>query len=499
MHKKNWKIFYPLLLGLYAALGLLGNNITQTVFLAGTRTILAAAAFTLLVYVLFCWRIRDEHKAALLCAWFLLFFFVYGHVYSALAGATNGGFTLRRHAFLFPLWLVFFAAGGWLLSAKARVSASFSRFMNLAAIILVVIPILQIGFFEMKRYRSAGETAQPTGTLQPVEQAKNLPDVYYIILDGYPRQDVLRDVQHIDNRDFISQLEGLGFAIPSCSQSNYSMTDLSLASSLNMDYLEGIEPTIRSINFPESILHNRLRRFLEGMGYATVSMESGIWFTEFHDADHYLGYQPSWGESLINFRRLSEFEVLFLRTTLLSMLESIKLPWLDLRFQTPQKDLYERILFELNQLEQIPTLPGRKFVFAHILAPHTPPFIFNGEGEFIVTYDPQPGLADELKFLNQRTVEAVKVIIARSNVPPVIIIQGDHGMEVSVRDAIFNAYYLPGGAAARLYPTITPVNSFRLVLDAYFGQDLELLEDRSYYSPYNHKFKLEEMELPCIP
>ena len=47
---------------------------------------------------------------------------------------------------------------------------------------------------------------------------------------------------------------------------------------------------------------------------------------------------------------------------------------------------------------------------------------------------------------------------------------------------ILNAYYLPG-YDGDLYATISPVNSFRLVFNSYFGGEYDMLEDVSYYSP----------------
>ncbi|MGB8983035.1 MAG: hypothetical protein WCC12_14260 [Anaerolineales bacterium] len=45
------------------------------------------------------------------------------------------------------------------------------------------------------------------------------------------------------------------------------------------------------------------------------------------------------------------------------------------------------------------------------------------------------------------------------------------------------AYYLSGKDVDSLaYPPITPVNSFRLVFNAYFGGDYTLLEDVGYFS-----------------
>jgi hypothetical protein len=61
---------------------------------------------------------------------------------------------------------------------------------------------------------------------------------------------------------------------------------------------------------------------------------------------------------------------------------------------------------------------------------------------------------------------------------------------------ILNAYYLPG-EESRLYPTITPVNTFRIILDAYFGQDYPLLPDVSRYSPIDNQYSYELIPNPC--
>ena len=59
------------------------------------------------------------------------------------------------------------------------------------------------------------------------------------------------------------------------------------------------------------------------------------------------------------------------------------------------------------------------------------------------------------------------------------------------RFPILNAYHLPDGGAARLYPTISPVNTFRVILDRYFGARHDLLPDRSYRASYRDPFRFQ--------
>ncbi len=48
--------------------------------------------------------------------------------------------------------------------------------------------------------------------------------------------------------------------------------------------------------------------------------------------------------------------------------------------------------------------------------------------------------------------------------------------------ATLNAYLVNNAAKAQLYPTITPINAFRIILNAHYGGDYPLLEDVSYYA-----------------
>jgi hypothetical protein len=93
----------------------------------------------------------------------------------------------------------------------------------------------------------------------------------------------------------------------------------------------------------------------------------------------------------------------------------------------------------------------------------------------------------------------VESIIKNSSIPPIIIIQGDHGpshFDETTRMGILNAYYFPEAQPA-LHPSITPVNSFRVLFNTYFGTEFNLLKDTSYYSEYPYAYQFDIVPNPC--
>ena len=166
------------------------------------------------------------------------------------------------------------------------------------------------------------------------------------------------------------------------------------------------------------------------------------------------------------------------------------------------------VLFTLNQLPNVPKIPGHKFVFVHILVPHVP-YVFSPSGETLT--DPgffggksgdainddyrTKGYLYATQFIDSRIVPILQKIIAESAVRPIIIVQGDHGLSGANRSTNLNAYYLPDGANA-LYPTITPVNSFRIILSEYFGANYPLLPDITYD---NNQNPIPEAYPDCTP
>ncbi len=188
-----------------------------------------------------------------------------------------------------------------------------------------------------------------------------------------------------------------------------------------------------------------------------------------------------------------------------------------------------RIFHPFFQLKKIPTIEGLKFVFVHFIAPH-PPFLFDRHGNPVNTDKPYwigdgssfqgsskkyiQGYSQQIVYINQLLEETIEAILERSPKPPVILIQGDHGPGAYLdwesyentclkeRFSILNAYYLPGVKDQQLYDSISPVNSFRVVLNEYFHTGLSYLEDHHYYSqlkfPYDFVDATAASEHECI-
>jgi hypothetical protein len=110
------------------------------------------------------------------------------------------------------------------------------------------------------------------------------------------------------------------------------------------------------------------------------------------------------------------------------------------------------------------------------------------------------GYREQVLYLNGRIEEIVDEILERSSVPPVIVIQGDHGPEEGSsqdRMRILNAQYVGEGETTSIYPSMTPVNTFRQLFNDKFGADLTLIDDASYFSLYDDPFEYSEVSNEC--
>ena len=519
LRRHGW-LLLPLVFSLYPVVAHLAANIGEVPPADAGRALLASIILAyLLLGLLWLASGRDGDRAALAAVGILTVFFAYGHARLVTKGLVVAGVVVGRHRHLVPLSLSMLAAWVWFVMRRLPEPYRLTTVFLAVGVVSLIAPARGIisGHMvqalhpqQLRPYPAALDGTQSLTLQQPQ-------DIYFIVLDGYARADILEDVYAFDNSKFLDALEARGFYIAAKSRSNYNSTALSLSSTLNYEYIPdllGRELTASDRNLVAGLInHSRVRTQLEALGYQTVAFDSGFQPTLFQDADRFIRFEEQ-GDRFTTQALpfiLNPFEGSLIGTTALQALEE-KVPGLSLRgfYEVNYEDHRRKVRGILNTLREIPTWDGEFFVVAHIISPH-PPFVFAADGSPIAPDRPF-SFADADNFLNMATseeyrqrypeqlvyingaiLETVDQILQRSTVPPIIVIEGDHGARASMvfnsaeesdlRETFsnLNAYYLPEGGAEDLYPSITPVDTFRVILNRYFGTRLPLLPDRTFF------------------
>lgn len=344
---------------------------------------------------------------------------------------------------------------------------------------------------------------QESNLLESLNTLEQTPDIYYFVPDRYAGKSTLADYG-FDNSAFQNFLKTKGFYIASESTSNYPKTFLSLGSTLNMEYLDYLtQKTNGGATNDQSIVtplvkNNKVVKFLKNKGYYYIHVGSG-WDPTRSNKYADLNFVLKDGR----YPFADEFTSGFLQTTIASPILKKLFPDTTAVSETPKNnEERSRTLYEFETFNQIPQIPGPKFIFAHILIPHDP-YVLGKDCEplpekITSKRSVQENYLNQLQCANKKMEDAIEKILSNSQSKPIIIIQADEGplpiknpissnlswknaSDASLKEKfpIINAYLLPNLKSNPLYPSITPVNSFRIIFNAYFGTNLPLLPDRN--------------------
>ena len=512
---KKAPLIHPIMFGLFPILFLYSHNM-QCIELAQIyRSVAVVVALTLSLWVIFSLILRSWKKGGIISSLLLIYLFSYGRLYQIGAEYDLANWGIGRHRYLLFLWLMPFVVGA-VYATKSRKNLIYpTRILNAIAICLIIMPLLNIGASILKTSRASASTEDPFNyqSSKLFIKPKEPPNVYYIILDAYAREDVLQKTYNYDNSNFIDYLTNKGFYVANRSRSNYMFTDLSLASTLNMRYLDDFASKYGTETNNRRPLHqllqdNRVFQIFKQMGYTNVDISSGVFMTDMQNVDIYLQ------DGFV----MNEFEHELLDTTVFVCLER------TFNLSISQYGRRRKaIRYSLEHLSDTAEMEGPVFVFSHIVCPHIP-FIFGRNGE-PVNPDDRGSLSgdlqarkesamreyithyrEQLEFVTKKISTTIDEILTKSNQKPIIILQSDHGPSArsfaselndafyKERAGIINAYYFPDADYARLYDSITPVNSFRKIFNQYFGADFEQLGDETYFSGWqNCVYKFENV------
>ncbi len=501
MHHLSKIPFHPLLLAVYPTLALYTYNIEEVSSSAIWRPLIISVTLAILLFSVMGLILRNRHKSAVLSSIILLVFFSYGRIYDYLKTTPLGTLNIIRHRYLAIFFCILLALVCWLTLKYIRDWKPVTGIFNVISIVMVLLPGIQIGSNLIKT--SSGELAgakwTPATSLVSNAQPKDKPDVYYIILDSYTRADVLKIELGFDNMDFIRQLEGLGFYVADCSRSNYNSTKTSIISALNMSYLPELYTEAAAHGISKSdvwtlISSNSSRKILEKLGYKFVAFATSYKWSTIKDADLFL----SRDRNAYGVQFITPFEQMLVDSTALSIYGDYQRKLTGEKYfggTHPLANYIGEEEFILYQLPKIAEISDPTFTYAHINITHKP-YVFSPNGYLV--YEDElttnvennrhfpEGYIYAIRYINTQILEIVQEILANSSIPPIIIIQGDHGYwkegypYFSNISPILNAYFIPGLQTDDYYPKLSPVNTFRLIFNTYFGGQYDLLLDESY-------------------
>jgi hypothetical protein len=499
---------HPLLFAVFPILSLWVTNFSRMAALDTLRPLLEAVLAALVMYFIFRLILRDGSKAGLLSTLILFLYFSYGHIFTMIRGIPEIGLKIARNRIMGPFWLLTLIFGGYLILKYGKKINNLTIFLNTSGLTLLVLVGLRLGYAQYHEISVALQNNLANSKenmaldLQNSGNKENFPDIYLLLLDSYSRPDTILKSFNYDNTPFVQALTRLGFTVPACSMSNYAYTAFTMSSMLNMNYLEtfytNIDPQQANVDFAvftQYIRHSLVRKNLTALGYKIVSFESDYRWVEIPDADIFYTSKSS-TKALVEFFNPTDFDNELSQITVLKIINDTKtvspmlsdeLYAIDDFFNTLKIKLYplsdkkyDRIISSLNQLESIAAVPGPKFVYLHLTALHSK-FVLGADGQYKKS-DLEPGYTNALIYLNKRMLEILPKIINDSKVPPVIILMGDHGYDPGPDTRLdnFSAIYMPGDGIKQIYPSITPVNIFRIIFNTYFNWHFNLLPDTSY-------------------
>ena len=342
--------------------------------------------------------------------------------------------------------------------------------------------------------RSLDDVLSPTND-------RDLPNVLILILDGYGRSDVLRDLYDHENDGFENSLREMGFHIFERSVANYPQTVPSLTTLLGMEYVP--IDSLKALDGPNwrdhlwgSFADLHVPSLFRSSGYRIV--------LNFHPHE---AFPPDDLEA----RELSTwyFDALTHHTSWPVYQKALN----RLGFRQKMDPIQKFIKLTLDRLQhaaEYTSSPQQTFALHHVMSPHPPFVLGDGNRDAIDLLELNFGDASHLRkpagmssasyrrryawqveSLNEHVVQLMERILEQnSNV--IILLTGDHGPgstydheEISVQQLqerlpVFQALYLPSGEYDAFPRGMSMVNVFRHILRAEFGYPVSTIPDSLY-------------------
>ncbi len=364
-----------------------------------------------------------------------------------------------------------------------------SRAMNaLAAILLLAVVI---GAFQGGAIQAAVEDLRlnVTRPAAATDHRPNAPDIFVILLDGYPGAVAAASEPSFDAEAFPDALRQRGFDVAANSRSNYLITRLTLPAVFMHQHLPDV-PDLRPSTAAQDA--NALRELTDGGAALTFLGEAG--YERIAVASGYSHIGPNRVDRRVIPPQVEEFELALLHTDGVGELLDIITP--DLSSSQKRDRIADTFAAWTSIAGETHDRP--RFVFVHVPAPHQP-WVSDADGKPVLGAsrmgDFNPAVTDVpagrrmyfdyATFIAEQTIEAIDATVERSPEPPVIFLFSDHGPDIvfdssdpfgsdpNERTSNLMAVLAPG------HPDLIPddataVNIFPYIFNAYLDGDLPI-------------------------
>ena len=413
-------------------------------------------------------------------------FFLYGPIFSSLLSVDI--FPVE-HRTMLPLMIVL---AGYAAFFAAKLEPK--RALHLQAGVRLVFGGLvaynlagSLGIEYQKANASSGESRETPRASTNLGRGTR-PDIYYVVLDEFAGFDAMREYWHYAGIDtFESYLEDMGFFVANGSRSPSTNTLVEMSERLNY---EPYDDTMDPLTYYDAIAHNRVMQYLDALGYSTVAID-GARSPYFYAAktaiasDYDLSYNADSRSG--GGVRFDEFASMVMGMTMLRPLSEAD------ELYGPFASHGYAVLDSFSTLSDLAEVPPPRFVYAHIMLPHSP-WVFGEDGQITdpKCYHDWNCYLGSYIFATRKLREFVDELLSQADPenPPVIILQSDHGARnipyhqggqgllpdypEKYARYILNALYLPEFDRSTLPDDLAPINTFPLVFDFYFGDDIPL-------------------------
>ncbi|HEY4148499.1 MAG TPA: sulfatase-like hydrolase/transferase [Chitinophagaceae bacterium] len=442
---------------------------------------------SLLLYVLLRRITRNATKAAVLTAWFLILYFFFGALHDFLALHAS---LLSKYSVLLPLLLIL-SVLVWIAVRRAAGLQRPVLLLNLVFLSFLCLDtvLLTINYIHppANKLSFVRSDILPPGSIAP----KDKPDIYFLVFDEYASSVSLQKNYGYHN-DIDAWLTQKGFRVQPESFSNYNYTAASLASILNMSFIEGMRDssllTARDINYClQLIKKNEVMRILSAQDYDIINCSP---------------FELQYGRGQVSETLLPVKTRLISSNTLWSRIERdllwtfywgpLRIDWLaDPSYYDVEKNNLRLLQLIKEQSYKKESRPV--FVYGHVYMPHDPFFMDkngNLKSRKTIRAKSNHDAASYLEYLaytNTEIKKLVDTIQANTAGKAVIMVMGDHGFRENIELNIhsnyqdLNAVYFPNRDYHLFYDSVSTVNQFKIVFNTLFHQSIPLLKDSTIF------------------